>query len=160
MPMVDSIVLANTILVITAGVLFYATLTDLKQYRISNELVGVLVALFFVHAVLSSRWETVVGNIAFAFSIFLLMLYFYSRDWVGGGDVKLLSAAFLWVGIQCALPFAILLLIFSGIHAAAAKFGWPVGQHGEAKDRRRIPFAPSVAASLVGTFLAGCLQPG
>jgi prepilin peptidase CpaA len=107
MPMVDSIVLANTILVITAGVLFFAVLTDLKQYRISNELVGVLVVVFFVHAVLSSRWETVVGNIAFALSIFLLMLYFYSRDWVGGGDVKLLSAAFLWVGFsaRCRLRY-------------------------------------------------------
>jgi Flp pilus assembly protein protease CpaA len=39
--------------VFTAAVLFYAALTDLKQFKIGNELILVLVGLFVVHVLQS-----------------------------------------------------------------------------------------------------------
>ena len=36
------IYLANSVLVITGAILFYAALTDLKRYQIRNELIAVL----------------------------------------------------------------------------------------------------------------------
>jgi prepilin peptidase CpaA len=151
--------LSNAILVMTAAVLFYAARTDLKHYKIRNELIFVLIGLFFLHSFLSGRWSGIPWNLGLSLLIFLATLYFYSQNLVGGGDVKLLTVAFLWAGIDCALPFAILLLIFVTIHTVAAKFGWADAQHADEDHRARIPFAPSVAAALIGIFMLGCLAP-
>jgi Flp pilus assembly protein protease CpaA len=77
---------------------------------------------------------------------------------MGGGDVKMLAVAFLWVGIECALVFAILLAVFIVIHLIVVKLGWAKVQ--ELGGRKRIPFAPSIAAALIVTFMSGCLEPG
>jgi Flp pilus assembly protein protease CpaA len=150
---------SNVILVITAAVLFYAALTDLKHYTIRNEVVLVLTLLFFVHAFVSGRWASIPWNIAFSSVILIVLIYLYSHNLVGGGDVKLLTVALLWAGLGCALPFAIFLLISTTIHTLAAKMGWVDTQRVPGDDRKRIPFAPSVAVALIGIFLLGCLQP-
>jgi prepilin peptidase CpaA len=155
---INQIYLANSILVMTAAILFYAALTDLKRYQIRNELIAVLAGLFFLHASLSSRWPGMAWNVGFALLMFVAMLYFYAQGLLGGGDAKLLTVAFLWVGVDCALPFAILLSLFATIHVIAGKLGWVDIHVGEDK-RSRIAFAPSVAAALIGIFMLGCLAP-
>jgi prepilin peptidase CpaA len=150
---------SNLILAITAVVLFYAALTDLKRYTIRDEVVLVLALLFFVHAFMSGRWTSIPWNIGLSGVILIFLIYFYSHKLVGGGDVKLLTVALLWVGLDCALPFAVLLLISTIIHTLAAKTGWVDTQRVAGDDRSRIPFAPSVAVALIGVFLLGCLQP-
>src|SRR5262249_46491654 len=47
--------LSQLVLVITAAALFYAAVADLKEFKIRNELILVLVGLFVVHASLSGR---------------------------------------------------------------------------------------------------------
>ena len=89
-------------------------------------------------------------NLTFAAFMLVVLLFFYARNWLGGGDVKLLAVAFLWVGIHRALIFAILLALFSFGHLVGAKLGWLRLQ--ELKDGKRIPFAPSVAAALILTM--------
>jgi prepilin peptidase CpaA len=156
---IHQVYLANAVLALAAAILFYVALTDLKHYRIRNEVIAVLGGLFVLHAFLSGRWPGIPWNVGLAFLIFVVMLYFYSQNLMGGGDVKLLTVAFLWVGIDCALPFATLLSLFAGIHAGAGKLGWAkLHQAGEDK-RSRIAFAPAVAAALIGTFMLGCLAP-
>ena len=153
--MATSAVLAHTVLVITGAVLFYAAWNDLRNYRIPNELIVVLASLFVVHAVLSGRWVEMHWNIAFAFLMFLIMLVFYIRKTMGGGDLKLLTVGFLWAGYACALPFTIFLLVFALIHASVVKMGIvkAIGPDG-----RRVPFAPTIAAALIGIFMLGCLE--
>jgi Flp pilus assembly protein protease CpaA len=148
-------VLAHTVLVITAAVLLYAAWNDLQNYRIPNELIMVLGGLFVVHAILSGRWVEIHWNIAFAFLMFLIMLFFYIRKKMGGGDLKLLTVGFLWVGYACALPFTIFLLVFALVHAIIVKMGIvkAIGADG-----RRVPFAPTIAAALIGVFMLGCLE--
>jgi prepilin peptidase CpaA len=85
------------------------------------------------------------------------MLIFYRIGWLGGGDVKILTVAFLWTGSSGALVFAILLSFFSGVHTLAARLGW-VESRVTASGRRGIPFAPSVAAALICTFMLRTLQ--
>ena len=151
-------VAVHSVLVLTAAALFYAALTDLREYRIRNELILVLVGLFFVHAILSGRWAGIYWNLGAAAAIFLVALYFYSNKLMGGGDVKILTVAFLWVGVDCALPLAILMLIFVLVHTGVARLGWIEVERVDG--RMRIPFAPSVAAALVGTFMLGCIEVG
>jgi prepilin peptidase CpaA len=159
MLMVGSPVLSYTILIITGAILFYAALTDLKQFKIPNELIVVLAVLFVLYGLQSGQGTRILWNLGFAVLIFLTMLFFYSQHWVGGGDVKILTVAFLWVGIHCALAFTILLFVFATVHSVAATFGWAATQQNDGDRQKRIPFAPSVAAALVGTFMLGCLQP-
>jgi prepilin peptidase CpaA len=160
MAMASNLFASELVLIVTAAVLFYVAFNDLQHYKIRNELILILAGLFFIHALVSGRWVSAHWNIAFAVLIFVVMLLLYSRHLMGGGDVKLLSVAFLWVGIDCALPFAVLLLVFAGIHSIAAKLGWADVQRADNDERNRIPFAPSIAAALIGVFMLGCLAPG
>lgn len=154
-----STALPNAVLALTAAVLLYAAVTDLKRYQIRNELVLLLAGLFVVHSVLSGRWHGMIWNVGLAVLILVVLLYFYSQRLMGGGDVKLLAVAFLWVGVDCALPFALLLLLFASLHALAGKLGWADVQRVGGDTRARIAFAPSVAAALVAVFMLGCLSP-
>jgi prepilin peptidase CpaA len=96
-------------------------------------------------------------NLALAALMFFVMLYFYAQNLMGGGDVKILTVAFLWIGFNCALVFAVLLAVSSAVHVLAAKLKWvEVQQVGE---RQRIPLAPSVAAAMILCFILGCLEP-
>ena len=148
---------SQAVLILTAGVLFYVALMDLKHYKIRNEFILVLTALFFVHAFLSRRWVTIQWNFGFALLLFVIMLYFYVKKMMGGGDLKLLTVALLWVGPFCALPFALFLLLFVCIHIAAVKL--KLIEARVVNGKNWIAFAPSVAAALIGVFIAGCVRP-
>jgi Flp pilus assembly protein protease CpaA len=150
---------SDALLILTAAILFYAAVIDLKHYRIRNELILTLVVLFFVHSVLSGRWPSIPWNIAIALLVLIVSVYVYSLNLMGGGDVKLLTAAFLWAGIDCALALSILLLAFATVHTISAKLGWVEVQRTGKDKRPRIPFAPSVAGALIGLFALGCLAP-
>jgi prepilin signal peptidase PulO-like enzyme (type II secretory pathway) len=63
------------------------------------------------------------------------------------------------LNVRAALPFAVLLALFSGAHGIAAKLGWVKSQV-RASGRRRIPFAPSVAGALICTLALRSLPIG
>jgi prepilin peptidase CpaA len=146
---------ACAVLIITAGMLLYGAVKDLKEYSISNVFVLVLGGLFILHALLSGRWVTLHENIAFAVLMFACLVICYWKGWMGGGDVKLLGVAFLWVGVRCALPFSLFLLFFAALHAMAIKLKWVEGRR--VNDRQKIAFAPSISAALIVSFVSGCL---
>jgi prepilin peptidase CpaA len=154
---INTTIASQTVLILTGAVLFYAALTDLKHFKIRNDLIIVLTALFFLHAYVSGRWVTLHWNLAFAALLFLITLYFYSVNAMGGGDLKLLTVSILWVGPFCALPFALFLLLFVCVHIVAVKF--KLVEARVVNDKKWIPFAPSIAAALVSVFIAGCLRP-
>jgi prepilin peptidase CpaA len=150
---------ACAVLLITAAWLVYGAVKDLRNYSVSNLFVLVLAGLFLLHAVVSGRWVTLHENIAFALLMFGLLLVCYWRGWMGGGDVKFLAVAFLWVGVRCALPFSLFLLVFALLHTAVIKLKWLEGRWVDG--RLKIAFAPSVSAALIGSFALGCLaSPG
>jgi len=156
--MVLSSLWATSALLATVAALSYAAFIDLKHYRISNELILLLIGLFFLYSLASDRWTASAWHFGLAAGILLFLIYPYARHWMGGGDVKMLAVAFLWTGIECALPFVVLLLLFVSLHTVAAKFGWVGSQQIDDDRRQRIPFAPSIAAALIITILSGCLR--
>lgn len=155
--MAAAAVTSHLVLVITAALLLYVAVTDLREYKIRNDLILVLAGLFFVHAFLSGRWISMHWNLGFAAVMFGLLLLVYAQGLVGGGDLKLLSVALLWTGIHCVLPFLIILVLFALGHTLAAWFGWVSAPRVEG--RLRLAFAPSIAAALIGIFILGCLRP-
>ena len=148
---------SHILLVLTAVLLLYIAVTDFREFKIRNELIVSLAVLYFVHAAMSGRWVSMHWNVAFAILMFALMFYAYSQKLMGGGDLKLLTVAFLWLGLWCAFPFAVFLLIFAVAHTVAGKYGWVAVQ--EVQGRKRIPFGPSIAGALILVFTIGCVGP-
>jgi len=132
--------------------LLVAARTDLREFKIRNDLVLALAAMFVLYAILYRSWADLRWDVAFAALMFVMLLIVYIAGWMGGGDVKILGVAFLWTGLSGALPFAILLGLISTAHSLLAKFGW-VGSQPTETGHHRIPFAPSVAGALIGVFL-------
>jgi prepilin peptidase CpaA len=149
---------AHSVLVLAAAALFYAAWTDLREFRIRNELNLLLFALFVLHAILSSRWTATTWvflaiDLAIPVGMALISLAFYARGGVSGGDVKLLAVGFLWAGLNGSMIFAVLLLGFAAVQFVLTWYGWM-----PAKKGRMVPFAPTLAAALIGTFLSGVLD--
>jgi prepilin peptidase CpaA len=145
------------VLMLAAALLLHVAAGDLRAYKITNRMVLVLAGLFFVHAALSGRWVDLHWNLGFAAFAFALMLLCYAQGLMGGGDLKLMTVAFLWTGAACALPFLVILLVAALLHALAAKLGW-LGSR-RANGRMKIALGPSIAAGLIGMFMLGCLSP-
>lgn len=148
---------ASVVLVAASALLLHAAWTDLRYYKIRNDFVIAFALLFVLYVALLGQWHVLLWHAAFAGLMLVVMLMIYTQGWMGGGDVKILAATFLWTGAACALPFALLLSLFATAHGFAAKRGW-AGSQQRGRDQR-IPFAPSVAAALIVTFLLGCLEP-
>src|ERR1700729_4252194 len=145
------------ILVLTAATLFWVALTDLREFKVRNELVVILACLYVVYALFSGAWVSMQWNFAFALLMLAGGIYAYWLQHIGGGDLKLLTVAFLWTGPWFAAPFVILLLIFIGAYYVAAKFGFAVAKQTAAG--LRIPLAPSLAGALIGVLALGLIAP-
>src|ERR1700752_4438323 len=100
--MVHSFDFATVVLMVTVAALFYAAFVDLRHYKIHNELILLLIGLFLLYSLTSDRGTAVAWHVGLAAGVFLFLIYPYTWHWMGGGDVKILSVAFLWVGIECA----------------------------------------------------------
>lgn len=146
-----------SILVLTSGVLFWVALTDLNKFKIKNEFVILLAALYLIYALVSGRWAALPQHVAFAALMLAGMIYAYTLKQMGGGDLKLLAVAFLWTGPWSAAPFAVLLMACSLAYYLAARVGWAASRKSEAG--LRIPLAPSVAGALIGIFALGFVTP-
>lgn len=85
-----------------AGLFLWAALSDLLDFRIPNRISLAIVALYPIY--LLSAWlqgtpADWAGGILAAAAIFAAGFAFFSFGLVGGGDVKLLTAAALWAGV-------------------------------------------------------------
>ena len=111
----------------------YGAICDVRTYTIPNGVSYGLVGLFVVFATLV--WlntpfmphigfyvTPIVFNVAYGFAVFLFFIVFWKLGWVGGGDVKFVSAISLFMGLDHVLPFVILLSIFSLVFVMVLKF--------------------------------------
>src|SRR4051812_26461774 len=90
---------------------------DATRYIIPNWLVGSLVALYPVAVMMGharADWKMGLAAMAIVFVIGYIM---FARKWMGGGDVKLLTACSLWAGMQNLLDFLFIVSLLGGIFA-------------------------------------------
>lgn len=86
----------------------------------------------------------------YAAPVFALLLAFWHRGFIGGGDVKLMALMCFYMGIHAAIiAFSLSCLILGGavLYSLLRK-----------KDirKKRIPLAPSLALGGVGTIIGLC----
>jgi prepilin peptidase CpaA len=136
-------------------VLLYVGFTDFRTFKIRNDVLVLLLVLYVLLALVSRSWVEIIENVILAVFMFAVLLWFFAQGVIGGGDVKLVSVACLWVGVHCALLFSALLLFFIILHLGAAKMSWANTK--PMRGRYAIPYAPSIAGALIGVIVSGCL---
>ena len=144
-------------LVATAAILLWVAVNDFRSFKIPNNIILVLVALFCLYMLVSGRWVALHWHVAFAAFVFVMLLVCYAQNLMGGGDVKLLTVAYLWTGAHCALLFSLLMLVLAILHIVLVHFEWVQAQRIEG--RYKVAFAPAIAGGLIGVFMSGCLSP-
>ena len=85
------------VLVFTA-VMAVAAFEDFRRFVIPNLLPLLLCALWPLYFACAAELYGAVSSIGCALAVFLAGALLFARGWLGGGDVKLLSAATLWAG--------------------------------------------------------------
>jgi prepilin peptidase CpaA len=89
-----------------------AAISDLLTMRISNKLVLVLVAGFFVLALMVGMpVDVMVTHLTCAAGVLAVAFAFFAFGWIGGGDAKLAAATTLWLGLAWLLPY----IVYAGL---------------------------------------------
>jgi len=106
--------LASAALVIYAGALAAAALSDLVSYQIPNTICLVLVA-GFAFAALALPLPVILSHVACGAALLVATAICFAFRLMGGGDAKLLAATALWVGWHSVAPFIFLTAIAGGV---------------------------------------------
>jgi prepilin peptidase CpaA len=81
-----------------AGLMLAAALEDLRRFVIPNQLIIALCLLYPLRLLTGAGLGAGLAAAGCALAVFLIGAVLFARGLVGGGDVKLLAAATLWVG--------------------------------------------------------------
>lgn len=96
--------------------MLFAAFSDLFTMRISNILVLVLIAAFFVLALVTQMSvDTILAHLGCAAIVLVVAFAFFAFGWIGGGDAKLISATTLWLGFGLMLPY----IVYAGLLGGA-----------------------------------------
>jgi prepilin peptidase CpaA len=98
--------------------LVLAALSDLRSLRIPNWLTFSMAAAFPVMAVLFGGEVDWLSHLAAGAAVFLGAAILFALRLMGGGDVKLLAAVALWIGLGPLLPFLVITAVIGGAFTA------------------------------------------
>jgi prepilin peptidase CpaA len=104
--------------------LILAALTDLRERRIPNGLNVGVVVLYPVYLLLSPAPVAWPAALAISLLIGLVGLVLFARDLIGGGDVKLITGACLWAGVDHLALFALVTTLAGGVLGVASLWYW------------------------------------
>lgn len=115
----------------------YGGISDITQYTIPNRVSYGLISLFAVYAAiifintpsmphLGFYVTPMLWNVAYGLATFIFFFVFWRLGWLGGGDVKFVSAISFWMGPIYILLYVVLLGILSTgyVMLLATLFRW------------------------------------
>jgi prepilin peptidase CpaA len=134
------------LLVALAIALLVAAFTDLRSRHIHNKLnaaIALCAPLFWLvqpdFTMIDVAWQ-----IGVALLTLVVLAGFFAMGWMGGGDVKLLTALALWVKPGDFVSLIIYMAIIGGVLTLA--FGaWHIARR--QRDRLVIPYGVAIAAA-------------
>lgn len=139
-----------TILVLAAGIVTWAAISDLRSNIIPN---SANVALFVLWTgwVVSGAQVQVGYSIGIGAATFLVGAILFHFNQMGGGDVKLLTVLGIWAGPTEVLPFLLQVAIAGGMLTMAwiayGRFAAPaLGRIASIESRRVVPYGVAIAA--------------
>ena len=99
---------AHLPVLLAVGLFLVAAVNDLRERRIPNWIAVALLALYAILAVLDPAkmliWQSLLSGLA----VFVVLFVLFHFGYMGGGDVKLWSAAAVLVGPYYVLPMLVL----------------------------------------------------
>jgi len=110
----------STLLALFLALLAWAALSDGLRFRIPNAASLGMALLYPAHVLASPLPVDWLGALAVAGILFAVGVVLFARGMVGGGDVKLLSAAALWAGPHLILQLLIVMGLTGGLLSAIA----------------------------------------
>ena len=145
------------LLVALAIALLVAAFTDLKSRRIANWLNGAIAlgAPLFWWASEMALWPDIALQIAMATATFAVLSILFAIKAMGGGDVKLLTAAALWFDLSSGWKMLVAVAIVGGlvtiVMIAVRHLPWPATARTRIVSLRRdegIPYGVAIAAGV------------
>ena len=103
------------------GLMAVAAVEDLRRLVIPNALILSLCVLWPVHLAVAPMLTLATGGLAAgcAAAVFVAGALLFSRSLIGGGDVKLLTAATLWAGPAATPAFVVWTALLGGLLSLA-----------------------------------------
>ena len=157
------------------AVMAVAAFEDFRRLTIPNLLPLLLCAAWPLYvAAAPSPGGTVgaaLGAVGCALAVFLVGAVLFARGWLGGGDVKLLSAATLWAGAPQALGLLvvtgvlggalalILLSPFGRYRAGGPRAARPAGPRHAILERRSLAVPVPYGVAIAGAGLIVVVSP-
>lgn len=154
-----SLVLINQFfLALFSAIMIVAAVQDVREYRIANLFIVVLLVLYPGYFLTSALEISVLWNLGLALGFFALGVGLFSMGVMGGGDVKLIAVAVLWVGPAGLFDFLIamslvgavmsLFMMSSGLRHGAAYLCTHMGMMSAQKKilTDQIPYGVAICA--------------
>jgi prepilin peptidase CpaA len=132
--------------------LVVAAATDWRRRQIDNWLnAGIVVgAPFFWFASGLTLWPGVAIQLGVGLAAFAVFATFFALKWMGGGDVKLLTALALWIEPEWFLKLLVMMALVGGVLTIALG-AWHVMRR--QSDKLAIPYG--VAIAIAGLWVLG-----
>jgi prepilin peptidase CpaA len=109
---------AAAVLYVFPVLMLVAAAWDLASFQIPNWLCLAVLASFLLFAVLVPlAFTDVMLRLGLGLAVLIVGIFLFSGGFVGGGDVKLLAAATVWVGWPALLLYLVGVAILGGILA-------------------------------------------
>lgn len=102
------------------ALLAYVIVDDYLNFRIRNEVIVIMLLLTALKYMINGLPDQFHLQFGYVVLIFFFLLIMFSRGYLGGGDVKLLPLAFLWLSVEKWLLFYTILTIITIIYATMA----------------------------------------
>ncbi len=104
------------VLLIFPFCLIFAGITDALSFTIPNRVSLILVAGFLLLVPFSGMsLETIGTHILVGFIALMIGFVFFAQGYLGGGDVKIIAASALWLGLEQVGSFLIFTALFGGV---------------------------------------------
>lgn len=124
--------------------LLVAAFTDLRHRKIANWLTAAIAlsAPLFWWAGDLSLWPQVALQLAVALGTFAILAGLFAAGWMGGGDVKLLTALALWIAPGAFLNLVVMMALLGGVLTIGFA-AWHLMQR--RTDRLAVPYGVAIA---------------
>ncbi len=108
------------ILYLGVVLLFIAAYGDVMTLRIPNLLVAAVALLGIIRLAVIDNIKIALYTAGVSFLVFIAGAVMFAHGFIGGGDVKLITAAVLLIGYRDSIGFLLLLVIFGAVQYVIA----------------------------------------
>lgn len=110
--------LGYSLLLVFPLAMAFAGAMDMLTMTIPNRISLVLIVAFLVAAPLAGLgMHQFLMHLGAGLLVLTIGFGLFAAGWIGGGDIKLLAASSLWLGLELLMPYLMFVTIFGGVLA-------------------------------------------